>query len=113
MPTVLTRQKCVACRRDSPAVTREQTAEFKPQVPDWEIVTEDGIPRLKRAFKFPDFAQAVAFTGKVGNLAEQEGHHPRIVLEWGRVEVTWWTHMIRDLHVNDFVGAAKTDQLYR
>ena len=112
MPTRLTQQRCVACRRDSPAATEAQIAEFKPQVPDWEIVTEDGMPRLQRAFKFSDFAQAMAFARKVGEMAEQEGHHPRIVLEWGRVAVTWWTHKIRNLHVNDFIAAAKTDQLF-
>jgi 4a-hydroxytetrahydrobiopterin dehydratase len=113
MAVQLTRQKCVACRRDSPAVTPGQVEEFKPQVPAWEMVTEGGIPKLSRVFTFPDFAQALLFTRRVGELAEQEGHHPRIITEWGKVTVTWWTHKIRNLHVNDFIAAAKTDQLYR
>lgn len=110
--TQLTQQKCVACRSDSPPVTRQEISEFKPQIPDWQMVTEDGMPRLKRVFKFKDFAAALDFAHRVGMLAEQEGHHPRIVLEWGRVEVTWWTHKIKNLHANDFIAAAKTDQLY-
>ena len=73
---------------------------------------EDGIPKLARTFRFGNFGEALAFTAAVGELAEQEGHHPRIVTEWGRVAVTWWTHKIRGLHRNDFIMAAKTDQLF-
>lgn len=105
-------QRCVACRADAPPVTDADIAELHPHVPDWEIIVEDGIRKLVRAFKFPDFAQALAFTNAVGDLAEEEGHHPRIITEWGRVEVAWWTHKIRDLHRNDFVCAAKTDNAF-
>jgi 4a-hydroxytetrahydrobiopterin dehydratase len=74
-------------------------------------VERDGIQRLERAFNFPDFADALVFTNAVGDLAEQEGHHPALLTEWGSVAVTWWTHKIRGLHQNDFIMAAKTDQL--
>lgn len=111
--TRLTEMKCVACRPDSFPVTAEQTSQFRLQIPDWQVVTEDGIPRLKRAFKFSAYTAALDFTHRVGLMAEREGHHPRIVLEWGRAEVTWWTHDIRNLHVNDFICAAKTDAEFR
>jgi 4a-hydroxytetrahydrobiopterin dehydratase len=75
-------------------------------------VEREGIKRLERTFKFKNFVQALAFTNKVGELAEAEGHHPAILTEWGKVTVTWWTHKIRGLHRNDFVMAAKTDRLY-
>jgi 4a-hydroxytetrahydrobiopterin dehydratase len=78
-------------------------------VPDWQIIERDGIKRLERTFK--NFAQAVAFTNKVAEIAEAEGHHPAILTEWGKVTVTWWTHKIKGLHRNDFIMAAKTDQL--
>ncbi len=81
------------------------------QVPDWALVERDGIQRLERAFAFPDFGDALAFTNAVGALAEEEGHHPALLTEWGGVTVTWWTHKIRGLHQNDFIMAAKTDQL--
>ena len=110
--TTLTREKCVACRADSPHVTDEELAKLQPQVSDWSLIQEDGIRKLDRLFRFRNFLQALAFTNRVGELAEAEGHHPRLVTEWGRVAVTWWTHKIRDLHRNDFVMAAKTDQLY-
>ncbi len=104
-------QRCVACRRDAPRVTAEEIAELRPQIPDWTLVERDGIPRLERVFRFPDFARALAFTDRVGVLAEEEGHHPALLTEWGKVTVTWWTHKIRGLHRNDFIMAAKTDRL--
>src|SRR6058998_1654075 len=111
--TDLTRQKCVACRADATRVTEQEIAELRPQIPDWELVEREGIPRLERVYRFKDFAQALSFTVKVGELAEEEGHHPAILTEWGRVTVSWWTHKIRGLHRNDFIMAAKTDPLYR
>ena len=110
--TTLNQEKCTACRRDSPSVSPEEIAELQPQVPGWELISPDGIPILERAFRFKDFRQALEFTNRVGALAEEEGHHPRIVTEWGRVQVAWWTHKIRNLHRNDFVMAAKLDRLY-
>ncbi len=109
----LTQMKCVACRRDEPTVTDAEIAELHPQVSDWDIVKFDGIKRLTRVFSFDDFAQALEFTKQVGQLAEEEGHHPALLTEWGRTTVTWWTHKIRGLHWNDFVMAAKTDVLYQ
>ncbi len=110
--TALTQQKCTACRADAPRVTEEQIAQLKPAIPDWRIEERNGVPQLVRALKFPDFAQALAFTNKVGALAEEEGHHPAILTEWGKVTVTWWTHKIKGLHRNDFIMAARTDQAY-
>lgn len=104
--------RCVACQRGAPTVTEAEIAEYHPQVPDWRIVERDGIKRLERVFRFPDFAQALAFTNTIGELADSEGHHPALLTEWGRVTVTWWTHKIKGLHRNDFIMAAKTDQLY-
>ena len=105
--------KCVARRRDAPTVTDEEIAELRPQVPDWDLVELDGIKRLRRVFSVDDFAQALALTNKVAELAEQEEHHPALLTEWGRTTVTWWTHKIKGLHRNDFIMAAKTDQLLR
>jgi len=109
---MLAQQKCTACRKDSPRVTEAEIAELKPQVPDWVLSEHDGILQLERVFKFADFAGAVAFTNKVAALAEEEGHHPALLTEWGRVTVRWWTHKIRGLHRNDFIMAAKTDAAF-
>ncbi|PWH19130.1 MAG: 4a-hydroxytetrahydrobiopterin dehydratase [Ardenticatenia bacterium] len=105
--------KCTACRGDEPPVRDAEIPALHQQVPEWQIVERDGIKRLERVFKFKNFAQALQFTNRVGNLAEEEGHHPAILTEWGRVTVTWWTHKIRGLHQNDFIMAAKTDRLYQ
>jgi 4a-hydroxytetrahydrobiopterin dehydratase len=78
----------------------------------WSVVEKDGIKRLEKSFKFKDFAEALAFTNKVGELAEKEGHHPDILTEWGSVTVSWWTHKIKGLSKNDFIMAAKTDAVY-
>jgi len=109
----LTEQKCVACRIGAPSVTAEEMHELKPKVPDWQIITEEGIPKLDRLFKFKNFKDAIAFTEAVGSAAEDEGHHPRLITEWGKVAVTWWTHKIKNLHKNDFIMAAKTDSIYK
>jgi 4a-hydroxytetrahydrobiopterin dehydratase len=108
---VLAREKCVACRRDAPTATDAEIAGLHPQIPEWELVEEDGIKRLRRVFRFDDFAQALEFTNRVGALAEEQAHHPALVTEWARTTVTWWTHKIGGLHRNDFIMAAKTDQL--
>ena len=105
----LAREKCVACRSDSPRVTEEDIAELHPTVSEWELTEEDGIPHLERTFKFNDFAEAMSFAAKVGAAADEEDHHPRIIVEWGRANVAWWTHKIRGLHRNDFIMAAKAD----
>jgi len=109
--STLSAERCVACRRDSPRVTETGIAELRREVPDWELLERAGIARLERAFHFPSFADALAFTNRVGALAEAEGHHPALLTEWARVTVTWWTHKIRGLHRNDFIMAAKTDAL--
>jgi 4a-hydroxytetrahydrobiopterin dehydratase len=103
-------EKCEACDRNAPRLTDQQLAELKPQIPDWQVVERDDIPRLERSFKLKDFAAALELTNRVGALAEEAGHHPAIVTEWGRVTVTWWTHKIRGLHRNDVIMAARTDE---
>ena len=107
----LSRLKCVACRGGEPVLTDSQISEYQKQVPDWQIKEVDGIKRLERVFKLKNFIEAIALTNKIGLIAEKEDHHPIIVTEYGRVTVGWWTHKIKGLHQNDFIMAAKTDQL--
>jgi 4a-hydroxytetrahydrobiopterin dehydratase len=109
--TNLAVEKCVTCRGGEPTLTEAEIAVLLPQIPQWQVVAQDNILRLQRVFKFKNFAEALAFTNKVGALAEEQGHHPLIVTEWGSVTVQWWTHVIRGLHKNDFIMAAKTDEL--
>jgi 4a-hydroxytetrahydrobiopterin dehydratase len=105
----LATQSCEACRRGAPTVTDEEKRELGAEVPDWSVVEREGVERLERSFEFPDFRKALDFTNRVGEIAEEEGHHPALLTEWGKVTVTWWTHKIGGLHRNDYVMAAKTD----
>ena len=107
----LTQQGCTACHKDAPRVTEAEITQLKPQIPDWNILDRDGVPCLERTYKFPDFQAALAFTAQVGEEAEKEGHHPALLTEWGKVKVSWWTHAIAGLHRNDFIMAAKTDEI--
>ena len=107
----LSEQVCEACRADAPRVSDDELKALLREIPDWAPVVRDGILQLERVFSFSDFAQALAFTNKVGALAEEAGHHPAILTEWGKVTVTWWTHKIKGLHKTDFILAARTDEL--
>ena len=110
--TNLSQLKCVACRGGEPKLTGEQINEFQPQVPDWQIKEVDGVKRLERIYKLKNFVEAMAFTTRIAMIAEKEDHHPLIITEWGRVTVQWWTHKIGGLHQNDFIMAAKTDDIF-
>lgn len=108
----LAEERCEACRATSPAVTDEERADLMPEIPDWEAIEINGVPRLRRTFRFDGWMPAANFTNRVAALAEEQGHHPLIRLEWGKVTVSWWTHAIRNLHRNDFIMAARTDELF-
>lgn len=108
----LSQAKCVACQVGAPPVTVTELKELQPQIPEWTIFVEEGIRKLRRTFQFATFAESMSFTNRVAALADAEGHHPRIITDYRRVTVDWWTHKIRDLHRNDLIMAAKTDQLY-
>jgi|SRR5690606_12758725 len=107
--TDLVHEICEACRADAPKITDDELKELMPKVPDWRIVERNGVRQIERVFPFGNFTEALTFTNRVGQVAEEEGHHPAILTEWGKVTVTWWTHKIKGLHRNDFIMAARTD----
>ncbi|MBF0287598.1 MAG: 4a-hydroxytetrahydrobiopterin dehydratase [SAR324 cluster bacterium] len=107
----LTEMKCIACQAGAPLATAAETEKWKPKIPDWEFKEVEGIQRLERMFDFNNFKETLAFVNKVGAIAEDEGHHPVMLVEFRNVTVSWWTHKIKGLHANDFIMAAKTDQL--
>lgn len=108
----LAQMNCVRPRSGEPPLAEDKVVELHSQVPDWEIVAREGINQLERVFTFKDFGEALQFTNRMGELAEAEDHHPALLTEWGKVTVTWWTHTVGGLHFNDFIAAAKTDELY-
>jgi 4a-hydroxytetrahydrobiopterin dehydratase len=107
----LRQSTCTACRGGEPPLGDDETRELLREVPGWSVLIRDGIPRLLRVFRFTDFRSAMAFAVEVGVLAEREGHHPDLHVAWGRVTVETWTHAISGLHRNDFILAAKVDDL--
>ncbi len=104
----LASKACVPCRGGVPPLQGEELKRLGSQVDGWNVVDEH---HLERSFKFPDFKTALAFTDRVGELAEEQGHHPDIFLSWGKVTVTIWTHKINGLTESDFILAAKIDRL--
>ena len=107
----LLNMKCVPCRGGIPPLTPDEIASLHPQVTDWQIVEKDGVPRLVRTFKVKGFSGALDLANRIGQIADAEDHHPALLVEYGKVTVSWWTHAIHGLHQNDFIMAAKTDQL--
>ena len=112
MEFILTKETCEACNSKAPLISEEKITSLRPQLPEWAILESGGVKQLKRSYTFKNFKQALAFTMKVGDMAEEQGHHPVLVTEWGKVDVLWWTHSIGGLHMNDFITAAKTEELY-
>jgi 4a-hydroxytetrahydrobiopterin dehydratase len=104
----LARKTCVPCRGGVPPLTADQIRPLQAQVKDWTVVKNH---HLEKQFKFTDFKAALDFVNKVGNLAEEQGHHPDILLAWGKVGITIWTHKIDGLTESDFILAAKIEEL--
>ncbi len=106
--TGLAGKQCVACRGGVPPLQGEELAALQRQLPSWTVVNGH---HLVREFKFPDFRKALDFAVQVGELAEEQWHHPDILLSWGKVVITIWTHKIDGLTESDFILAAKIDEL--
>jgi 4a-hydroxytetrahydrobiopterin dehydratase len=106
----LATKACVPCRGGVPPIKGEDLAALEKQVGGWKVIEEH---HLAKTFTFPDFHEALKFLNRVGELAEEQGHHPDLFLAWGKVEITTWTHKINGLTENDFILAAKIDQLYK
>jgi 4a-hydroxytetrahydrobiopterin dehydratase len=105
----LAAKTCVPCRGGVPPLEGPKLAALAAQLPDWKVEREH---HLSRTYSFPDFRQALNFVNRVGEVAEQQGHHPDISLTWGRVGITLWTHKIDGLTESDFIMAAKIEKLY-
>ena len=110
---ILASQACEACHVDAPKVSDTELKTLIALIPDWQPKVNGKVMMLQRLYTFKNYKLAWAFANKVSELAESEFHHPSILLEWGKVTVTWWTHSISGLHKNDFICAAKTDEIGR
>ncbi len=104
----LAEKTCVPCKGGTPPMGVDEINVLRPHVPEWEVV--DGM-KLSRSFRFKNFATALAFVNSIGEVAEEQGHHPDICFGWGNVDVEVWTHKIDGLTESDFIFAAKVDVL--
>ena len=104
---------CEPCTMGAPVVAEDEAARLMMSVPAWKRGFHDGVQKLRREFYFREFKDAFAFTRRLAELAEREGHHPTILTEWGQVTVYWWSRKINGLHLNDFIMSAKTDMLHK
>ncbi len=105
--------RCIPCEGGVAPADDAEIAEYLAQIQGWQVLEVDGVKRLTKSFLFRNFAHALAFTNRVGEQAEKEGHHPALLTEWGKVTATWWTHSIGGLHKNDFIMAARTDEVFQ
>ena len=105
-------QSCEACKIDAPRLTDTEITNLISEINDWDLIQEP-VKQIKKIFSFPDYQSGVNFLNAVATMADQEDHHPELVLEWGNVTVIWWSHKIKGLHKNDFICASKTDNLYQ
>tara|TARA_B100000963_G_C22350022_1_gene546845 strand:+ start:227 stop:574 length:348 start_codon:yes stop_codon:yes gene_type:complete len=110
--TKLSKSSCEACRVDAPVLQDNEIKELLSQVPSWKVFEEDNVKKIICSFIFLSYEDSLNFLNKVADIAEKEDHHPEIILEWGKVTVTWWSHKIKGLHKNDFICASKTDALF-
>jgi len=101
-------KQCVPCRGGVPPLKGNELNALRDSIPDWKLINEH---HLQREYRFPDFKQALAFVNRVGAVAEEQGHHPDILLTWGKAEITLWTHSVNGLTESDFIMAAKIDRL--
>ena len=107
----LSEKKCEACTIDAPLVNSADYPDLLKELEGWSI-KEESINKLVKTYKFTNYADSVSFATKIVDLAEAEDHHPKIVLEWGTVNLEWWSHKIKGLHLNDFICAAKSDKIF-
>ncbi len=105
-------KRCEACGADAPQVTSLQCEALLAQLPQWRLIEVNGVKQLTKIYLLNGFLDAMAQAEKVAQIAQQENHHPALLVEWGRLTVTWWSHKIKGLHQNDFIMAARTERLF-
>lgn len=108
----LSEKACSVCVAGAPQAGEEEIQIALRELPAWSVINVSGTAQLTRAYKFKNFVGALEFANRIGALAEQYGHHPALLVEWGKVTVNWWTHKIKGLHENDLIMAAKTEKVF-
>ncbi|MEH6445590.1 MAG: 4a-hydroxytetrahydrobiopterin dehydratase [Oceanospirillaceae bacterium] len=110
---VLTNLNCTNHKTENQLISPFIIRPLMAQLPDWELVVDNDKEHLKAEFKIKNYMKAIAFCNAIAELAEAADHHPKIIIEYAKVTVYWWTHTLRGLHKNDFILAAKTSALLK
>jgi len=110
MPKLQTKT-CTPCQSKTPKLNAMEISTLLEEVPGYTLLDVNGVEQISKEYPFKNFKEALQFTNMVAEIAEEENHHPQIILEWGKVTVSWWTHSVEGLHTNDFIMAAKTDRI--
>jgi 4a-hydroxytetrahydrobiopterin dehydratase len=111
--SALKQQPLQNCNKDCEPLDQDSQHSLLEQLPEWQINQQDGSAILNREYKLSDFAGALALCNAIGALAEEADHHPQICIEWGKLQVKWWTHSINGLFINDFIMAARSDHAFQ
>ncbi len=108
----LAEQSLLRCDANSHSMPEAEVKQQLGSLNNWQAIIENNATQIMRVFTFKNFVNGLRFTNQIAELAEQEDHHPKICLEWGQVSVSWWTHTLSGLFINDFIMAARCDELY-
>jgi len=109
---ILADQSLQACNKTNRALSNDNIQQYLQQLNNWQLHCENHIQHINKKFMFKNYTQAMGFANQIANLSEQENHHPKICIEWGKASISWWTHTLNGLFVNDFIMAAKCDNIF-
>lgn len=110
--TALAERKCRHRSKDEAPPTPKELSIWMDELDEWAQVSKSNRPELRKTFSFPDFSSGISFAGQIAEIADQQDHHPKISIEWGKVHLNWWTHTMNGLSENDFIMAAKIDRIF-
>ena len=108
----LSKSNCEACSADAKKLSASEIKNLLVEIEDWSLITDDDIQKLTRTFATTNYAKSIAFTNAVAALAQESDHHPLLIVEYGHVTVVWWSHKIKGLHLNDFIMASRTSDVF-
>ena len=110
--TALVDRNCYHRSKDESPPTKNELSSWLDELKNWSKVSENGFQQLHKIFKFPDFSSGIEFAAQIAKISDEQDHHPKVIVEWGNVQLFWWTHTMNGLSENDFIMASKIDRIY-
>ena len=108
----LAQEHCIACTGDVPKLSDDEIKDLHLNAPMWEVAEVNGVKQLQRTYELERYPDGLIFASRIGRLAQEQDHHPTIIVRYKKVTLEWFTHAIKGLHRNDFIMAAKSDDTY-